>query len=315
MTTVGRLNWMSGVDNGTKLHKLSILGTHESCALYGGGPTQCQSKSITELLEAGVRFLDVRCVHAHGTWDFPVFHGSVYQETHFADVERACRDFLHAHPSETILMNLQQEINNGLVNRTGEEFLERFLDLYDPSVWVFPNSSPKLEDCRGKIVLVRAYDPASKAGWPSTYPSVGKALPGGGGLEWNGFHTDGTSYNTLFETQNGWEIYGKGRSFDAANAVKEGKVEEYLKLAAAGKVSPNRFYINFLSRAAGAYVGTAAEKINGATRQFLRNHLADYSQRLGIVPIDFVGNTSVPNCLEDLVLRHNPYIAAVRFQY
>lgn len=53
-------NWMSGVADCTPIAQSSIPGSHESCALYGGGSTQCQSLTIRQQLDNGVRFLDVR---------------------------------------------------------------------------------------------------------------------------------------------------------------------------------------------------------------------------------------------------------------
>jgi Phosphatidylinositol-specific phospholipase C, X domain len=317
--TVGPLNWMAGIDDATSIRDMSILGSHESCSLYGGGPTQCQSLSITEQLERGVRFLDIRCVHAHGTWNFPIMHNIVDQYINFEQVQDECRTFLRAHPTETILMNLQHEENGGLANRTGEEFLERFLDLMDPAYWRFHSSIPNLEACRQQIILVRPYNPATNEGWPATYPAVGKQLPGGTGLEWNGFSIDGTSYNQLFETQNGWGKYdtaanGSSNSWADANHDKAEAVKSYLRLAADGQTGADRIYLNFLSRAAGAYVGSAAEIINKDIVNYLQTTLTDMSKRLGIVPIDFVGNTGT-NGLESLILHHNPFKAGDALAY
>ena len=75
-------NWMSGIKNGTKLSEVSIPGTHESCARFGGSASQCQWFSITQQLNRGIRFLDVRCKYQAGGDSgrkqniyFPIYHG------------------------------------------------------------------------------------------------------------------------------------------------------------------------------------------------------------------------------------------------
>src|SRR6266446_811457 len=103
-TQVNSLNWMSGVVDTTPINQMSIPGTHESCALYGLGPTQCQARSITQQLELGVRFLDIRCAYAEDlAADFYIYHGGIYQEIQFSKVQDECVQFLTNHPSEVIL--------------------------------------------------------------------------------------------------------------------------------------------------------------------------------------------------------------------
>ena len=34
--TVNALNWMSGIEDATPLHEVSIPGSHESCSLWSG---------------------------------------------------------------------------------------------------------------------------------------------------------------------------------------------------------------------------------------------------------------------------------------
>jgi len=44
--------WMAKVGDATKISRLSIPGTHESCAIYKGGPLViCQSMSLQEQLD------------------------------------------------------------------------------------------------------------------------------------------------------------------------------------------------------------------------------------------------------------------------
>lgn len=317
MNNVNAAGWMSAIDDSVPLSRLTILGSHESCALKGGGPTQCQSLSIPQQLNRGVRFLDIRCVYAHdAATDFPIMHGGVIQDIKFEQVQQECRDFLEKHRDETIIMNVQQEKNPMLRNQDPEPFLVRFLELMHRSWWAFPDKDgiPTLDDCRGRILLVRAFDSVKEEGWPSEFKD--HRLPGNGGLPWNGFCNDGVSKNKYFFTQNGWDKYetkgdGGSNDWDAANKDKVAAVKEHMIKAAESQ--GDKIYVNFTSRAAGAYVGSAAEIIN---KKLVRYLDADLPQRfpakdhaaLGIVAIDFVGNTGVgEGCLENQLLQHNPF--------
>ncbi len=65
-TSVNR-RWREKIDPQTALTSLTIPGTHDSGA--NGGPLiECQSWSIREQLDAGIRFLDVRCRHIQNTF-------------------------------------------------------------------------------------------------------------------------------------------------------------------------------------------------------------------------------------------------------
>lgn len=313
--TLNRSNWMSGIDNDTSIAHMSIPGTHESCALKGGGPTQCQWHSITELLQRGIRFLDIRCGHAVGTLgskEFPIYHSGVYQETNFPDVQLECTSFLDRHPSEFILMNVQHEGIPNLSGHSADSFVETFLQLVDQSHWIFPNRPPTVRECRKKIVLVRAYDSAEDAGWPASYRNGNQVtfLPGHGGLEWNGFNTDGVSSNNIFQTQNGWEKW-KSSYDDKVDAIKQ-----HLRMAN-GESGPgaDKIWLNFLSQA-GSSVGTAAQNINDRIWDFLTNTMTDTTKRLGVLAMDFSGNTDQkPTRLEDLIIRHNRFIDGYPFPH
>lgn len=102
--------WMGGHGDGTPLQRLTIPGTHDSGARFGGPWSECQNTTIAQQLDSGIRFLDVRCRVTGGS--FAIHHGVSYQNMMFGDVLVACRDFLAAHPSETVLMRVKQEYSS-----------------------------------------------------------------------------------------------------------------------------------------------------------------------------------------------------------
>ena len=68
---------MGTVDESLPLWSLTIPGTHDTLARFGGDLAICQSLSLPEQLEAGVRFLDVRARHLKNK--LPIHHGILYQ--------------------------------------------------------------------------------------------------------------------------------------------------------------------------------------------------------------------------------------------
>src|SRR6266540_4907287 len=70
-------DWMRWVPDSTPLSILSIPGTHDTMAHYGGPLVQTQSLPLREQLRAGIRSLDIRARHVEDT--FLIYHGFIYQ--------------------------------------------------------------------------------------------------------------------------------------------------------------------------------------------------------------------------------------------
>ncbi|MDK0521072.1 phosphatidylinositol-specific phospholipase C [Streptomyces sp. ML-6] len=152
-------DWMAAVPDGTELRALTIPGSHDSGARYGGPWTECQNTTIAEQLNSGIRFLDVRCRVTGGS--FAIHHGAAYQNLMFGDVLGACWDFLAAHPTETVLMRVKQEYSE----ESDATFRAVFDDYLDNRGWRplfrIDGALPSLGGARGKVVLL-----ADNAGLP-----------------------------------------------------------------------------------------------------------------------------------------------------
>ncbi|MER7465790.1 phosphatidylinositol-specific phospholipase C [Streptomyces sp. NPDC097981] len=151
-SALGTQDWMAGLGDSTALQRMTIPGTHDSGARQGGLFVACQNTSIAEQLDAGIRFLDVRCRVTGGS--FAIHHGSFYQGLMFGDVLVACADFLAAHPSETVLMRLKQEYSE----ESDATFRAVFDDYLDHRGWRplfrIADTLPALGEARGKVVLL-----------------------------------------------------------------------------------------------------------------------------------------------------------------
>lgn len=94
-----RANWMGAVvDQSTKLTGLTIPGTHDSgtCGLDRASVSRCQEKTISEQLDHGIRFLDIRLVpeERNSVQDCQLYHGTTPLGIWFSDVLAVCKTFL-----------------------------------------------------------------------------------------------------------------------------------------------------------------------------------------------------------------------------
>lgn len=102
-------SWMASIPDSCPLSEVTMPGTHNTMAMYGGSLAECQSWTLASQLRAGVRFLDIRVRHVRG--NLTIHHGVSYQRAHFGHVLEAVADFLQEYPSETVLMRLKEEFS------------------------------------------------------------------------------------------------------------------------------------------------------------------------------------------------------------
>lgn len=276
-------DWMSWIPDDTNLAQLSIPGTHDTLAFYGPDWTKTQSVRLPDQFQAGIRALDIRARHIDDR--FAIHHGRDYQKANFSDVLRDTGEFLKNHPSETVLMRVQEEHKPSNNSRSFAETFQWYLD-HDSNgeyIWVPPDSYdnkklPDLKEVRGKIVILQNFDGEGK-----TY-----------GLDWGSLGEnlqDDYKVPTVFHIKKKWE-----------------KAKTHFQKTKDG--DENQPYINFLSgSSAGAYPytvagGTGADK--GVNKHALEYLFKDEDQikRTGIVMMDFPGAG-----LLDVILARNFQLA------
>lgn len=147
-------NWMSFLPGNAKINRISLPGTHDSCARTGIGAV-CQKWDLTTQLANGVRFLDIRCRHS-GTY-LLIFHGVMYQDMNFTDVIRQCKQFLASNPSEYILMSVRDEGGGDKPQGTFQDTFLNYVNDNGSDLWYLGTSAPDLAAVRGKIALVRRF--------------------------------------------------------------------------------------------------------------------------------------------------------------
>lgn len=266
VAAVAMNNWMSSLPDNTSIAAISIPGTHDSGARVEpvAGTAKCQDLTIAAQLEAGIRFLDIRCRHINNA--FAIHHGSIYQNLNFNDVLLACTGFLNSHPGEVIVMSVKEEYDATGNNRTFEQTFDTYVQQYS-AYWSLGATVPTLGQVRGKIVLLRRF------GATTTPKGI-----------------DATSWgnNTTFTINNGSaSLKIQDQYVVPDNTVKWNNITALLTEAKAQ--TSNVLYINFTSGYRSLIfsipsIPTVSNVINpNITSYFTTNTQG----RFGIIPMDF----------------------------
>lgn len=148
-TKINAQQWMKSFSG--NLNTLILPGTHDSGARFGGIYAECQTLTITEQLEAGVRFLDLRVRHLND--DFAIYHGIMDQRLKFSAALKSCQAFLNKNPSECVLISIKEE---GKPKENTRTFFKTYQSLIQPHSkrWYAKKTMPELDQVRGKIVVI-----------------------------------------------------------------------------------------------------------------------------------------------------------------
>jgi 1-phosphatidylinositol phosphodiesterase len=259
-------SWMTALPDNSSIAALSIPGTHDSGARFEpvSGTAKCQNLTIAEQLEAGVRFLDIRCRHIGDA--FAIHHGSVYQNMNFNDVLLACNTFLSSHPREVIVMCVKEEYDASGNTRTFEQTFDTYVQQYT-NIWSLGATVPTLGQVRGKIVLLRRF------GATSTPKGI-----------------DATNWgdNTTFTSSNAnATLRVQDQYVVPDNTVKWNNINTLL--TEVSTQSNNTLYINFTSGYKSLIfsipsITTVSNSINPSITSYFTNHTHG---RYGIIPMDF----------------------------
>jgi len=245
--------WMSTCRDHWPVATLAIPGTHDSCARHGGDMAECQSLSLTDQMNAGIRFLDIRCRWYKNV--LTIHHGPVYQKMNFNGVLREVTHFLKTHPTEGILMSIKQEYNavGNDEKTTFDEVVQRYCKAFG-DYFVAPFSGAvTCGQLRGKILVFKRYG--------GTFPY--------GVIEWG----DCGGIQDHYDIPQAMDI----------DKVKKPAVYKFYKLPK----DKTKFYVNFLSGwGAGAYPYTIARSMNPWAAELIKKQK---KQRNCITVMDFPG--------------------------
>ena len=212
--------WMTTLPDTLKLSQLSLPGTHDSMARFGGDIAQTQSMDLAQQLYSGIRALDIRCWHVNNS--FTIAHGIIPQNATFSDVLDIAQQFLAQNPGETVVMRVKEE-NTGKNNtRTFDETFNAYVSKYPGLFWT-PNgvTNPSLGEMRGKVVMLQNFTGTLK------------------GISYSGISAQGTIQDN-YTLKTNWDLYGKWE-----------QVKSQVMAASSGDNS--KIYINYLSASTGSF--------------------------------------------------------------
>ena len=214
-------NWMKSIPDYRKINRISIPGTHDTASFYGGDITQTQSLSITQQLNAGIRFLDIRVKQAGNKFD--IYHGIQYQRANFDNVLDEVTNFLKKNLSETVLMRVSRVSDSDM--KTYDETFRNYIKKYQNFFYsANKNFDPLLCETRGKIIL---------------YPTDKTSILDEMSLQYQNAFTDQDDYHLVTN----WDLHAKWE-----------KILDYLKRAN-NNVTSNykKTYLNHLSGSGGSF--------------------------------------------------------------
>ncbi|KAI0148452.1 PLC-like phosphodiesterase [Xylariaceae sp. FL1272] len=181
-----RAEWMKRVPDSTPITQLNIPGTHDAATWNYSQTTQdslsfatrcdgitpaiakqyrCQTKSISQSLEAGIRFFDLRFAYDPEDAHLVFWHGAALLSAK-ATVEDVLFGFyawLDAHPSEFLILSFQYEPFTKVNATSGalvQSELYRVLNTPAAKHYISPSRgvTGTLGENRGKIMLFRRFD-------------------------------------------------------------------------------------------------------------------------------------------------------------
>ena len=167
----GDPDWMAKLPDGSSLAAFTIPGTHDSGAMHepAAGLAKTQTLTFADQLDAGIRYFDVRCRNFND--QFLIYHGSIDQSQTFDDVLAAMYAFLDAHPHETLIVSIKEELAAQGATLTFEQLFQQYA-AKDPARWFLDNRIPTLGEARGKLVLLRRFDATSATLGIAAAPAV-----------------------------------------------------------------------------------------------------------------------------------------------
>lgn len=149
-------NWMSQLDDNVSIRNINMPGSHDTMALYSIADLagQCQSLSLHDQLNLGVRFLDIRLKEDHDK--LKAVHGFIDQKVSFETITKTIEDFIAKNPSEFIIMSVKEEADPSNSEISFESALKSYLN---KDIYLKGTELPsKLGDVRGKVMLLSRYE-------------------------------------------------------------------------------------------------------------------------------------------------------------
>ena len=305
--------WMSHIPGSQRLSQINIPGTHDTGTAFTPfgeseqtSMAKCQQLYIDEQLNVGVRAFDLRCSPVFWPDDPEIVHGSDFAvcmdrsgyTLNLSEVFQTTAEFLRAHNTETVIINVKKDGggDSWKVAQAIDSYIkDNRYPIYVPNSW----EVPKLEDVRGKIVLMRRYDFEDYSIQSSQF----------------GFGYDLTKWDDIdyANIPGAKAIENSGGKVWAQDAYKlpvqdkRSHIKEAIEQANNGTIPGNSYLYNYASGTNPAIVLNYTRQINDwLLSQEMRAYMED--KRVGIFMMNYVDAN-----LARLIYENNPLKEQVSF--
>ena len=320
--------WMSSYPDDTKVVHMNIPGAHDAATWNYTRQTQdalknvtelaklevpppewlrCQEKSISEMLEAGIRAFDLRFDQDVSQEQLVFWHGTALlsQTATVDDVMFAFYEWLDEHPTEVLFLSwmregshvnaaaVQQRIYNALTSSAARQYISPVR-----------GELGTLGEMRGKIILLRRFDldllqEIHESTIPGIHlsPKLWQDNAASIKIAYNNDRVNGDGEGAAYiEDYYGPET-SPSSSLQENIAIKFDAVQSHLD-AAASDDHPNGFCWGFASgknvrhdtAVTPALVARGCEDVDGVNRRLLEYFGDKQGKRFGIVMFDFVND-------------------------
>jgi 1-phosphatidylinositol phosphodiesterase len=254
-------------------------GTHDSGAILDApipGTAKAQGLTIAQQLDIGVRYLDIRLTYVSATNSLHVFHGPIPQPYSFDDVLSTCYAFLGAHPTETIIMSIKEEVPPGTHSYpwSFEQIVADKIAAH-PYQWFQENTDPFLSMVRARIVLVRRFKHGG-----------GTAVQGIDATVWPRNKTDNAG--DLLHVEDHYDL-GSG-ILNSANYDTKFK-DCFNHMIAAFNSSAPRIYLTYTSGTfmlGGVPLPGSITRLAGNINPRIRATVAPWMGKVGVIVMDYI---------------------------
>ncbi|MGM9739170.1 MAG: hypothetical protein ACI3ZP_01075 [Candidatus Cryptobacteroides sp.] len=287
-------SWMTAIDDNVKVALLTIPGTHDAATSNCAAQGKCQTLTIPEQLENGVRAFDLRPTMDDNSTLGNIYHSILDTGVSMGDAMEYFDNFLGAHPGEGIIVIMRYEserqfLGSGISENNYKSAMKNFLwdnKIYQLRMAAF-NKSMTMKDLRGRILIISRNDLSPVSTFETAYTqwshsnSVGEALYiyGTGGL--------GRIYVQ--------DMYSPEKNDNSSEAdflaKKKELVCKLLDITVPFKESEqNNWVINYCSGYAGSIFNSDSYAKNAAsTNPATLEHLNGKKGFAGIVMMDYAG--------------------------
>jgi len=300
-------SWMGNIPDDTLLSNITVPGTHDTCARSNVPFVRTQYLSITKQMEAGLRFLDLRCrVHSDG--QLYMYHGGMPIDLPFYlkldSIMTEIFTFFEKNkktPTETVLISINNDDISAkeppsVFYNAVKSHIEKTPHYPDGSPrWITSRETVTLGEARGKAVLLRRYHPD-----PDIDVSERIGIDLSGWLNNNPDFTLQTPDGVVVTLQDHWQYSEIIPLIDLIKS-KFGFVSNLLEKAAASP--PEHWFINFTSAvgdpvehgeiaeshwiAVGAHSDVVGKFVPGMNTVVRRSFAWGIKTRYGVIAMDY----------------------------